>query len=32
MTSKASKGEQALVIGLGALNLAGVVILSSLLR
>ncbi|KAG0567989.1 hypothetical protein M758_7G174500 [Ceratodon purpureus] len=30
--SKASKGEQALVIGLGALNLAGVVILSSLLR
>lgn len=30
--SKASKGEQALVIGLGGLNLAGVVILSGLLR
>ncbi|KAG0597910.1 hypothetical protein M758_12G030100 [Ceratodon purpureus] len=30
--SKASKVEQALVIGLGGLNLAGVVILSSMLR
>jgi hypothetical protein len=32
MSSKASKVEQALVIGLGGLNLAGVVILSSMLR